>query len=882
MSQLREYDDDYLRCRDYHTSTPDDDGFYRFEQEGKFYFAFIDHGIVVLRSEGYQSEKSRDNGIESVKKNMEDEENYKVIELPGGQYALSLLAQNGKEIGRSCAEDSADAVLSYLPSKRKEFAAEFLRLASVEAGSLPREDVAFDGNTHSSASSDKSKSQSDADDYMICREYQEQADVLTPDADGMIKFQHENNGEYYFAWVGKDGKVILRSEGYPTVSARDNGLKSVLNNRANKERYKVIEAHGAYFLTLRAGNHQEIGRSCGAESEAALWALLDGQLAISSDHDSSSVKTDENASSLVGENVVSEVITQDAVISEEVTESASNTETSSENAAIAAGLATTMAFNGDDGETSASGVEGLGVSESVKTTENKDSEKDGDHKVSGVQGLGVSESVKTTENKDSEKDGDHKVSGVQGQGVSESVKTTENKDSEKEGDHKVSGVEGHGVSESVKTTENKDSEKEGDHKVSGVEGLGVSESVKTTENKDSEKEGDHKVSGVQGQGVSESVKTTEYKAPEKEDDYLACAEYKGYNVSDKANNIAFFKHKNGQFYFVVYHKDGSVRLRSEGFRTAAERDQELRGVIKYIDDPKAYTTIEKAGYTMQVLKDRTGREVARSCPEKAGAVVETNIVEKAAPAVAAATTAAAAASTAAAAATTAAAAASTYQTEKTEAAYTSTSSDDTASGGFNWKWLLPLLLLLPLFILWKTCQNKEASTTATDVSLLDTTTTAVADTSIVSNDSVASSSSTASTAATPPSCDLNWILFDFDKADIRSDANAELQTMSRILKENPSYKGVLRAFTDAKGSDDYNQRLSNRRAENAKNALISMGIDASRLSATANSESDPIAENTDDDSGRKYNRRVELYIQDANGKDICKSIAPEVPSSLKK
>ncbi|MBK7700344.1 MAG: OmpA family protein [Saprospiraceae bacterium] len=69
---------------------------------------------------------------------------------------------------------------------------------------------------------------------------------------------------------------------------------------------------------------------------------------------------------------------------------------------------------------------------------------------------------------------------------------------------------------------------------------------------------------------------------------------------------------------------------------------------------------------------------------------------------------------------------------------------------------------------------------------------------------------------TKPSCDLNWILFDFDKFDIKSDANGELTLMAKILKENPTYKGVLKAFTDSKGNDDYNQRLSANRAQAAK------------------------------------------------------------------
>ena len=125
------------------------------------------------------------------------------------------------------------------------------------------------------------------------------------------------------------------------------------------------------------------------------------------------------------------------------------------------------------------------------------------------------------------------------------------------------------------------------------------------------------------------------------------------------------------------------------------------------------------------------------------------------------------------------------------------------------------------------------------------------------------------------------IYFDFDKYNIRPDADAELQQMAKILKDNPTYTGILKAHTDSKGSDEYNQVLSQNRAKEAKKVLVAAGIEAARIETTASSEAAPIASNTDDDSGRKFNRRVELYVVDANKKEVCKSIPPQVPDSLK-
>jgi len=103
------------------------------------------------------------------------------------------------------------------------------------------------------------------------------------------------------------------------------------------------------------------------------------------------------------------------------------------------------------------------------------------------------------------------------------------------------------------------------------------------------------------------------KPKEKEDDYLPCEAYANHNVTDKENNIAQFTHKNGKHYFAVYHKDGKVRLRSEGFVDKNKLKSELNAVIKHINDKDRYETISRGKYYINVLKDPTGREVGRSC-----------------------------------------------------------------------------------------------------------------------------------------------------------------------------------------------------------------------------------------------------------------------------
>lgn len=107
---------------------------------------------------------------------------------------------------------------------------------------------------------------------------------------------------------------------------------------------------------------------------------------------------------------------------------------------------------------------------------------------------------------------------------------------------------------------------------------------------------------------------SESKNVDKEDDYLPCKFYQGREVSDKKNNIVMFKHDDdGQYYFALYESNGSVKLRSEGFRTSEERDQELSGVLKFHNDESMYKTLTKGKYSMRVLYDKSGREVGRSC-----------------------------------------------------------------------------------------------------------------------------------------------------------------------------------------------------------------------------------------------------------------------------
>ncbi|MBS1637248.1 MAG: OmpA family protein [Bacteroidetes bacterium] len=106
---------------------------------------------------------------------------------------------------------------------------------------------------------------------------------------------------------------------------------------------------------------------------------------------------------------------------------------------------------------------------------------------------------------------------------------------------------------------------------------------------------------------------------------------------------------------------------------------------------------------------------------------------------------------------------------------------------------------------------------------------------------------------------LRNIFFDFDKATIRPESANELDRLIKLLTDNPGIRIELGSHTDSKGSDDYNQKLSQQRSQSVVNYLISKGIAASRLEAKGYGETVPIATN-DTDEGRQQNRRTEFKI----------------------
>lgn len=106
---------------------------------------------------------------------------------------------------------------------------------------------------------------------------------------------------------------------------------------------------------------------------------------------------------------------------------------------------------------------------------------------------------------------------------------------------------------------------------------------------------------------------------------------------------------------------------------------------------------------------------------------------------------------------------------------------------------------------------------------------------------------------------LHNIFFDFDKAVLLQQSYNELQNLLTILQDHPKMRIEIRGHTDGRGSEDYNQRLSENRAKAVVDYLVSKGIDSRRLQYKGFGKSKPIASNATEE-GRARNRRVEFYI----------------------
>lgn len=103
------------------------------------------------------------------------------------------------------------------------------------------------------------------------------------------------------------------------------------------------------------------------------------------------------------------------------------------------------------------------------------------------------------------------------------------------------------------------------------------------------------------------------------------------------------------------------------------------------------------------------------------------------------------------------------------------------------------------------------------------------------------------------------ILFAYDRSDLTPKAMDNLNKLVQVLKDYPDTNIEIQGHTDSNGSEDYNMKLSQRRAGEVSSFLRTRGVPATRLTTKGYGESAPVADNGTDD-GRAQNRRVTFLI----------------------
>jgi outer membrane protein OmpA-like peptidoglycan-associated protein len=127
---------------------------------------------------------------------------------------------------------------------------------------------------------------------------------------------------------------------------------------------------------------------------------------------------------------------------------------------------------------------------------------------------------------------------------------------------------------------------------------------------------------------------------------------------------------------------------------------------------------------------------------------------------------------------------------------------------------------------------------------------------------------------------MSDVLFDFNQATLKQDAKEKLAKVSGILLAYPTLHLSVEGYTDSIGTDEYNQKLSERRADAVRDYLTSNGIASANVQAQGFGKANPVASN-DTNAGRQQNRRVEMVVSgDVIGQPIGGPATNVVPAPM--
>lgn len=111
---------------------------------------------------------------------------------------------------------------------------------------------------------------------------------------------------------------------------------------------------------------------------------------------------------------------------------------------------------------------------------------------------------------------------------------------------------------------------------------------------------------------------------------------------------------------------------------------------------------------------------------------------------------------------------------------------------------------------------------------------------------------------------LEDVLFETDEAELKPGADLAMNRLADFMRDHPDRRLLIEGHTDARGAEQYNQRLSLQRAYAVTEALVERGIQTNRLRPVGLGEAYPVASN-ETTAGRQQNRRVEIVVSEADG-----------------
>lgn len=109
---------------------------------------------------------------------------------------------------------------------------------------------------------------------------------------------------------------------------------------------------------------------------------------------------------------------------------------------------------------------------------------------------------------------------------------------------------------------------------------------------------------------------------------------------------------------------------------------------------------------------------------------------------------------------------------------------------------------------------------------------------------------------------FHWVLFffDFNKADMKPEYEAQLDELVEAMKEFPGATFEVSGHTDSRGADAYNMKLSQRRADYIRSMLIKRGLSPDKLKSVGKGETEPVIPNAETEAEHEQNRRADITI----------------------